>query len=277
VVYDWRLQWLRPIGAHLGADSQRLLTAGLTKRLGAGSAETTMWELDAVEVRERVVPPATHTEALAAPEAAMFAQAGVEPQEFIDFLKRNDLALLVSRNVTRRDGFDRQQPFNLRIKGTTTSTIATQNNEPFDVDHLQLFQADQLRGIKNDPSRGRRVLAQPMRAALADSTPANPLLPANAPAGAVRLGNDGSMAALAPARRALTWQLVEAGVGDAQAGTDGVVRERYWLSFQPGEVRVCASCHGVSQRDQRGESEPKNPPQALGLLLQHYKQNLRGR
>jgi hypothetical protein len=104
VVYDWRLQWLRPIGAHQGADGQRMLTAGLKKRLAAGSAETTLWELDAVEVRERAVPPATHTEALAAPEAAMFAQAGVEPQEFIDFLKRNDLALLVSRNVTKRDG-----------------------------------------------------------------------------------------------------------------------------------------------------------------------------
>lgn len=282
VVYDWRLQWLRPIGAHLGADGQRLLTPGLKKRLGSSSAETTLWELDAVEVRERAVPPLTHTEALAAPEAAMFAQAGVEPQEFIDFMKRHELALLVSRNVTRRDAFDRQQPFNLRIKGSGTGTVAKQGNGSdstaplFDVDHLQFFQGDQLRGIKDDPSRGRRVLAQPMRSASLGGMPVNPP-PSNGPAGAVRLADDGSMAALAPARRALTWQLIEAGVGDAKEGTDGVVRERYWLSFQPGEVRVCASCHGLSQRDQRGEAEPKNPPQALGLLLQYYKDHLRGR
>jgi hypothetical protein len=282
VVYDWRLQWLGPVGAYQGADGQRLLTPGLKKRLRSAGAETTLWELDAVEVRERAVPPSTHMQTLEAPEAGVFAQAGVEPQEFIDFLRRNNLALLVSRNVTKRDSFDRQQPFNLRIKGSATSTVARQGNGSdstapvFDVDHLQFLQGDQLRGIKDDPSRGRRVLAQPMRSAVIGGAPVNPPS-ANGPVGAVRLADDGSMAALAPARRALTWQLVEAGQGDAQAGTDGVVRERYWLSFQPGEVRVCASCHGLSQRDQRGASGPTNPPQALAQLLQYYKDNLRGR
>jgi len=37
--------------------------------------------------------------------------------------------------------------------------------------------------------------------------------------------------------------------GSSTPITDGagtpVVRERYWLTFQPGEVRVCAACHGV--------------------------------
>ena len=42
------------------------------------------------------------------------------------------------------------------------------------------------------------------------------------------------------------------------AGT-GVVRERYWLSFQPGEIRVCTSCHGLNSKDQAGQSTPTNP------------------
>ena len=52
-----------------------------------------------------------------------------------------------------------------------------------------------------------------------------------------------------PARRAMSWQLTDG------AGT-GVVRERYWLTFQPGEVRVCAACHGLSELDQKGNTAP---------------------
>ena len=33
------------------------------------------------------------------------------------FLRDNDLALIVSRNVTKRDAANRQQPFNLRVAG----------------------------------------------------------------------------------------------------------------------------------------------------------------
>jgi hypothetical protein len=60
-----------------------------------------------------------------------------------------------------------------------------------------------------------------------------------------------------------------------------VVRERFWLSFRPGEVRVCATCHGVSQRDQtEPASTPQhadvtNPPAALLELLQHYKNQVK--
>jgi hypothetical protein len=49
------------------------------------------------------------------------------------------------------------------------------------------------------------------------------------------------------------------------------VRERYWLTFQPGEVRVCASCHGVNGVDQVGNPEPTNAPEALRELLQFWK------
>jgi cytochrome c553 len=62
----------------------------------------------------------------------------------------------------------------------------------------------------------------------------------------------------------MTWQLTNAnGVG--------VVRERYWLSFQPGEIRVCSSCHGVNTQDQSKAEIATNSPQALLQLLQAWK------
>ena len=85
-----------------------------------------------------------------------------------------------------------------------------------------------------------------------------------APSGSVALGLDGSMAALVPARRAMSWQLTDP-TGEA------VVNERYWISFQPGEIRTCASCHGSNELDQAGQPPPTNVPQALRTLLQHLK------
>lgn len=62
----------------------------------------------------------------------------------------------------------------------------------------------------------------------------------------------------------MTWQLTDnAGVG--------VVRERNWLAFQPGEIRVCGSCHGLSEKDQAGQLAPTNQPQALLQLLTYWK------
>lgn len=72
------------------------------------------------------------------------------------------------------------------------------------------------------------------------------------------------MAAFVPARRAMSWQLTEAN------GTP-VVRERYWLTFQPGEIRTCASCHGLNAKDQAGNTVPTNKPEALRQLMRHYK------
>ncbi|HBL32043.1 MAG TPA: hypothetical protein DD490_34910, partial [Acidobacteria bacterium] len=85
----------------------------------------------------------------------------------------------------------------------------------------------------------------------------------------VRIAADGSVAAFVPAGRALTWQLT---------GTQGqaVVRERYWLTFQPGEIRTCSSCHGPSSRDQANHTAPTNPPAALASLLRYWKTDLAG-
>ncbi len=84
------------------------------------------------------------------------------------------------------------------------------------------------------------------------------------PVASVALGTDGSMAAFVPARRAVTWQLTD-------PTGNSVVRERYWLTFQPGEIRVCGSCHGVNTTDQAGHTPPANQPQALTNLLQRWK------
>jgi hypothetical protein len=62
----------------------------------------------------------------------------------------------------------------------------------------------------------------------------------------------------------MTWQSVD------PAGNP-VVRERYWLTFQPGEVRVCSSCHGVNTRDQLGQAPPVQSPEALRALLKAWK------
>ncbi len=266
--YAFRLRQVVPNGAYLAAGTA--LTAGITKSVSWWSPDIMvtysgeLWELNAVEVRPRPVPPLTReatNQPLESPEQAAFAQAGIDPESLRNYLRDHQLALITSRNVTTRDRADQQQPYNLRIAGTTTQTGGAPGTV-YDVADLQLFQGDLLRGRGGTvtPHPGRRVLAQPLHDAAALAvTPANP----GAPVGSVALGSDGSMAAFVPADRALTWQLT------APNG-DGVVRERYWLTFQAGEIRVCASCHGVNTRDQQNQLAPSNPPQALVDLLRHW-------
>ena len=42
------------------------------------------------------------------------------------------------------------------------------------------------------------------------------------------------------------------------------------ITFQPGEVRVCASCHGVNKADQAGLAAPTNKPEALRALVRYW-------
>jgi len=74
------------------------------------------------------------------------------------------------------------------------------------------------------------------------------------------------LACIVPARRAMTWQMT---TPDGQP----VVRERYWVTFQPGEIRTCANCHGVNRGDQLGRPAATNPPLALREFLRHWKSN----
>lgn len=262
--YDFRLKELVPAGGLWVAGTP--LTSGISKTLSYWDPDVLvqysgqLWELSPVEVRSRPRPVAGDPP-LPAPEQAIFDQESVDTASFRAYLEKRDLALIVSRDVTTRDEADRQQPFNLRVPGGVQTTGAS--GTIYDVAHLQIFQADQIRGIggRTTPDPGRRVLAQ----VLHDPTAANVPNPSGPP-GSVALGLDGSMAALVPAHRAMTWQLTDpAGVG--------VVRERYWLTFQPGEIRVCTSCHGLNSQDQAGQALPSNPPEALRALLQQWKAN----
>jgi len=203
-----------------------------------------LWELEPVEVRART-RPARRTTPIEEPEAKIFREENVDPAAFRASIAAKNLAVIVSRNVTARDAADKQQPYNLRVAGSATQKV-TGGSKTFDVAHLQLFRAEQLRGLggTTTPRAGRRVLAR------ADSN--------------VQVASDGSIAALVPARRAMSWQLTDG------AGTP-VVRERYWLTFQPGEVRVCAACHGINSHDQLGAAAPQNAPEALRGLLRAWK------
>jgi hypothetical protein len=266
--YEFRLKTLKQGGDSYWVADQ-LLTSGITKTISYWSPDVMvtysglLWELNPVEVRQRPAPPFTQHPPLAGPEQQMFAQAGVDVGALQAYLVQNNLALIISRDVTTRDDADTQQPFNLRVPNGVQST--GKSGKIYDITHLQIFQADQLRGwtgcCGDEPLAGRRVLAQYLhdRAAVT----ANPVL-SNAPKASVALATDGSYAAFVPARRAMTWQLT-----DAQG--NGVVRERYWLTFQPGEIRMCASCHGLSEKDQAGRLAPTNAPKALLDLLVYWK------
>ena len=65
--------------------------------------------------------------------------------------------------MTTRDTADRQQPFNLKVAGSTTQTTGG-TGKLYDIAHLQLFQGDLIRGLGgvDAPRAGRRVLAQVM-------------------------------------------------------------------------------------------------------------------
>lgn len=182
----------------------------------------------------------------------MFIEERVDLGGFQAWLAQNDLALLASRNVTQRDRSDVQQPYNLAVPGGVESL--GDDGHVYGVSRFQVFEADLVRGyadLLGGVLPGRRVLSRPVRATGEGSS------------GSVMIAADGSVAALVPARRALTWQLAdEAGVG--------LVRERYWVSFAPGEVRVCKACHGINVESQTGDPPPEPPPEALRELLRGW-------
>jgi hypothetical protein len=224
----------------------------------------TLWELQPVEVRSRPIPTPVVT-GVAPIEQQVFAEEGVDLPTFQADLAQRGLALVISRNVTARDGADRQQPYNLRVPGGASS-IAN-SGKVYDITHLQYLQADFLRGYTNGPNGpqpGRRILATPMHATTsfnyASSKP-------NAPQGGTELMSDGSQATFIPANRAVTWQLT------GTNNNDSLVKERYWISFRPGEVRTCANCHGINAVDQLGRTPPTNAPLALRQVLRLWRTN----
>ena len=265
--YDFRIKTLVETNTADGTYwvANQPLTSGISKTVSYYNPDTLveynnvqLWELDPVEVRVRTRPATTAAPSLPAPEQQVFDDLGIDPALVETFLRENNLALVVSRDVTIRDDLDRQQPFNLRVTGTDTQSTGA-DGKMYDVTYLQFFQGDMIRGVGNDPTAGRRVLAQAMHGGNVDNRPAS----CSAPRGSVGLASDGSMAAFVPAQRALSWQLTDS------SGT-GIVRERFWLTFQAGEMRVCASCHGLNDKSQTGSGEPTNSPEALRELLEYW-------
>jgi hypothetical protein len=165
----------------------------------------------------------------------------------------------VTRDQTSRDRADLQQPFNLQVP----------------------------RGVKNGVEddvwrQGLRYRAFPVvsgraGARVSRTSRAPPARPA---AARRRIGQSGQSAR--PGRRRQDrrrWlhRGVRAGVAGADLADDRrdagtpVVRERNWIAFQAGEVRVCASCHGTNTANQTGLAAPVNKPPALRELLNYWK------
>ncbi|MBC7609464.1 MAG: hypothetical protein H7228_07800 [Polaromonas sp.] len=219
-------------------------------------------ENDAVEVVARARPP-TLSMKTAAIEKQVLVEEGVDEAKLRTWLTNNNLALVVSRNVTQRDRADVAQPYNLKVSeiGGVVSTPTT--GKVYDVQHMQFFQGDLTRGYADSP--GRRVFSKPMHnSAMQPKLTTQNLPNPGGPPGSVKIGKDGSMAAFVPAGRALSWQMT------SPAGKP-VVRERIWVSFAAGEIRTCASCHGINSKTLNNLSEPINKPSALRDLLRHWK------
>lgn len=254
----------------LGTDSNGKFVAG-TVLTGAGTTKNLtwwtpdvqdsynglLWEIDPVEVVARTPPPAK-TLAIDPIEKSVLTELQVNEAELRDWLKSRNLALIVTRNQTSRDRNDRSQPFNLQVPGG----IKTIGNDGFlyDIVHYQILQANLIRGYDNfnGAEGGLRPIAQPMSV---QGNPANP----GGPPGSVRIASDGSTAVFVPAHRSVTWQTTD-GAGEP------IVRERVWISLQPGEIRTCAGCHGENTKNQAGKPAATNKPKALRELLLYWLQ-----
>lgn len=252
--YDYRLYELEPDGDVYRAGTP--LTAGIVKRVTWWNPDVSytwdgpLWELDPAEVVPRQAP-SPRVSTLEPPEQAVFDALDVDIDELKAWLVENELALIVMRNVTLRDRGDLNQPFNLRVPGGVEAIAS--DGQVYDISHFQVFEARAVRGYEG--RAGRRLLARPVEAMALDSN--------EGPTGSTTIGSDGSVAALVPARRALSWQLVD------PAG-EPVVRERNWLSFQAGEIRGCPVCHGLNSTSQIGNGVPENEPEALRTLLERW-------
>lgn len=265
--YDFHLALLQSNGTYF-APTEKLIPNGITKTISYWdnqpytqlSYSGKLWELDPVEVRARP-RPSKHADPLPAIETQILSeelggQAGIE--KLREFLQTRNLALLISRDVTRRA--DKQQEFNLKVFGSAKQT-SDGSTPTIELSHLQFVQGDLVRGYTNYnglSNTGRRPIAQVMRDGLTAT---------DAPLGSVKIASDGSVAALVPARRALSWQM------NKPDGT-AALRERYWITFAPGEMRSCTNCHGVNRTDVvLKQPPPTNPPQALRELARWYRDN----
>ncbi len=265
--YDFRLKTLKLSGNVWVSDS--LITNSISKSVTywdpnqSVSYNGVLWEIDPVEVRARTIPT-RRVSILASPEQQVFAEEGVDETTFRNDMKQKGIALIVSRNVVHRDKTDHQQPYFLKVHNSTTQS-ANASGKIYDAAHFQLYQADMIRGMHWGGSvvttPGRRVLPQFMHdSAVTFNPPTSGETPFT-----VKIASDGSIASFVPARRAISWAIVDSSFNTS-------VRERYWITTQPGEIRVCASCHGTNDEAlSNPDPAPQNKPLALRVLLQYWK------
>lgn len=266
---DLRLKYLSvdPSSGHYTATTS--LTKGIRKSLSWWDGEQLrhyqgeLWELDAVEVKPRKRKPLQIPQ-LEAPEKSVLNAEKIDEAELRQWLEQNQLALIITRNQTSRDRADLQQPYNLEVPGGVKTVSATHpDGRLYSIQHFQILQAEQVRAYAD--RAGRRHIAQSVK----DFHPINSQAnlrnnTRHVSESSVIIAKDGSTAAFVPAARALTWQTI-----DRQGNP--VVRERNWITFKAGEIRVCASCHGVNHRDQANFPAPMNQPEALRDLLKRWK------
>ena len=216
-----------------------------------------LWEIEAVELLARNRPYARGAPALENPESAVFQEEQVSQTELQNWLKKNNLALIITRDQTSRDEADLSQPFNLQVKGGKTTVSSSIAGRTYPISSFQIFEASLIRAYNNIP--GRRPIAQPIKDLGTVNAPN-----LNGPVSSVKISPDGSTAAFVPAQRALAWQTTD------DTGNP-IVRERVWVTLQPGEVRTCAGCHGQNGKNQAGAAIPQTKPEALRDLLRVWK------
>jgi hypothetical protein len=273
--YDFKMRMLITSGANLVPDFSTTLVTEPNVSLSYYANGTLvtysgapLWELDPVEVVAPGSKPAQLGTSIAGVEQTVFDEEGVHAPTMQNYLRTHNLAMVINRDSTRRDAADKQQPYNLKVSWSGTQTVGA-GGKIYDIGWLQILQADAIRAFTLSsnanalPQPGRRRLPVPLH----DSVAEMPVVQ-GAPTGAVKLGTDGSWAAIVPAGRAVTWHLMDG------TGTKSQIKERYWVTFAPGEIRTCAVCHGVNTRDQAGNlGVPTNKPEALRGLLQFWKGN----
>lgn len=262
---DLRLKFLRRDSTTGFYTAGEPLTKGIQKTLSWWDGKKiqtyhgNLWELEAVEVRTSISAK-QGAAVLEAPERAIFMEEKIDEAALRAWLTKRNLALIITRDQTSRDRADLQQPFNLQVAGgVKTLSKFMPGGKLYAISHFQILQAEQLRAYPDRP--GRRNLARPINNF--DENNLTKLADAGVES-AVLIAKDGSTAAFVPAGRALTWQTTD------EKGNP-VVRERNWLTFQAGEIRTCASCHGVNSLNQAGAPSPVNKALALRELLNRWK------
>ncbi len=213
--YNFRLRSLKPpVAPALYYTNDVTLTTGISINTSYYVGATLVnynglaWELDPVEVVARTTPTAPGAATIHPVTAAQFATAGVDIPTFQNYLSANNAALSVSFDVTKRDRHDKQQPYNLRVSWSNHQTMGTGTSGGlYDIAWMRFFQADLRRGYAlntGTPIPGRRVVATPLH-----DTMSHNVQTAGAPAGSVRIGDDGSVAAILPAGKAMTWDMLK--------------------------------------------------------------------